>query len=291
MRSAFLGLVSAALFLGGAGAWSAGAESVDLQLILTSDVSRSIDNQEFKLQREGYASALENPQVLSAIRSGPTGAIAVTFIEWSSVNEQKVVVDWSVIRDGEGAAVVAAQIRAAPRSFVGHTSISDGLDFAVKRFEVSGMTSPRRVIDVAGDGTNNSGRPINDARDEAVAKGIVVNGLAIINLNPNFGFIAHTQPPGGLPNYYRENVIGGPGSFVLQIDDFNSFADAMVQKLVTEISGLPISPSPSHALREAPGMDPSLSHFVGDGISSEAGHCPTPASAGEEGTRCEATGG
>jgi hypothetical protein len=237
MRGTFLGLLCAALLLGGAG--GAKAESVDLQLILTSDVSRSIDNEEFKLQREGYASALENPQVLSAIRSGPTGAIAVTFIEWSSVSEQKVVVDWSVIRDGEGAAVVASQIRAAPRSFVGHTSISDGLDFAVKRFEVSGMSSPRRVIDVAGDGTNNSGRPISDARDDAVAKGIVVNGLAIINLNPNFGFIAHTQPPGGLPTYYRENVIGGPGSFVLQIDDFGSFADAMVQKLVTEISELP----------------------------------------------------
>src|SRR5215470_10155464 len=239
MQGTFLGLLSAALLL--AGAAGVKAETVDLQLILTSDVSRSIDNEEFKLQREGYASALENPQVLSAIRSGPNGAIAVSFIEWSSVNEQKVVVNWSVIRDGEGAAVVAAQIRAAPRSFVGHTSISDGLDFAVKRFEGSGFTSARRVIDVAGDGTNNSGRTISDARDDAVAKGIVVNGLAIINLNPNFGFIAHTQPPGGLPSYYKENVIGGPGSFVLQIDDFNSFAVAMVQKLVTEISGLPVS--------------------------------------------------
>jgi hypothetical protein len=235
----FLGLLSAAvLSLGGPAAGA--AETVDLQLILTSDVSRSIDSEEFKLQREGYAAALENPEVLSAIRSGPNGAIAVTFIEWSSVAEQKVVVDWSVIRDGEGAAVVSAQIRSAPRSFVGHTSISDGLDFAVKRFEGSGFTSPRRVIDVAGDGTNNSGRPISDARDDAVEKGIVVNGLAIINLNPNFGFIAHTQPPGGLPSYYRENVIGGPGSFVLQIDDFQSFAAAMVQKLVTEISGLPV---------------------------------------------------
>lgn len=238
MRSALLGVLSAVLLLGGVHA--AEAENVDLQLVLTSDVSRSIDNDEFKLEREGYAAALENPQVLSAIRSGPTGAIAVSFVEWSSVGEQKVVVDWSVIRDGEGAAVVAAQIRAAPRSFVGHTSISDGLDFAAKRFEASGMTSPRRVIDVAGDGTNNSGRAISDARDDAVAKGIVVNGLAIINLNPNFGFIAHTQPPGGLPAYYKENVIGGPGSFVLQIDDFESFADAMVQKLITEISGVPI---------------------------------------------------
>ena len=238
MRSACIAFLSAALLLGGV--HPSRAENVDLMLVLTSDVSRSIDNDEFKLEREGYAAALENPQVLSAIRSGPTGAIAVSFVEWSSVGEQKVVVDWSVIRDGEGAAVFAAQIRTAPRSFVGHTSISDGLDFAVKRFEAGGVTSARHVIDVAGDGTNNSGRPISDARDDAVAKGIVINGLAIINLNPNFGFIAHTQPPGGLPTYYKENVIGGPGSFVLQIDDFESFADAMVQKLVTEISGLPV---------------------------------------------------
>jgi len=191
------------------------------------------------LEREGYAKALQHPRVLAAIRSGSFGAIAVSFVEWSSVGEQKVVVDWSVIRDGESAAVVGDQILAAPRSFVGHTSISDGVDFAVKHFEKSGVTSLRRVIDVAGDGTNNSGRPISDARDNAVARGIVVNGLAIINLNPNFGFIAHTQPPGGLPAYYKENVTGGPGSFVLQIDDFNSFAEAMVQKLVTEISAVP----------------------------------------------------
>ena len=247
MRNALAGLVTAALLLCGAAA--ARAEQVDLELILTSDVSRSIDSDEFKLEREGYSSALQHPRVLAAIRSGSFGAIAVSFVEWSSVGEQKVVVDWSVIRDGESAAVVGDQILAAPRSFVGHTSISDGLDFAVKHFEKSGVTSLRRVIDVAGDGTNNSGRPIADARDNAIAKGIVVNGLAIINLNPNFGFIAHTQPPGGLPNYYKENVTGGPGSFVLQIDDFNSFADAMVQKLVTEISAAPIKKRSNLAAR------------------------------------------
>jgi len=106
----------------------------------------------------------------------------------------------------------------------------------VRRFEASGLTSSRKVIDVSGDGTNNAGRDIKAARDDAVAKGFVINGLAIINLNPNFGFIAHTQPPGGLPNYYRENVMGGSGSFVLQIDDFHSFADAMATKLLNEIS-------------------------------------------------------
>jgi hypothetical protein len=215
------------------------AETVDVQLVLAADVSRSIDNDEFKLQREGIATALQSPEVLRAIRSGPIGAIAISFVEWSGSGEQNVVLDWSVIRDEEGAAVVADQILKAPRSFVGRTSISEGIDFSVKRLEASGMTSTRRIIDVSGDGTNNSGRPITEARDDALARGIVINGLAIINLNPNFGYLAHTQPPGGLPNYYRENVIGGPGSFVLQIEDFHSFAQAMVQKLVQEISAAP----------------------------------------------------
>ena len=218
---------------------TAGAETVDVQLVLAADVSRSIDNDEFKLQREGIATALQSPEVLRAIRSGPIGAIAISFVEWSGSGEQNVVLDWSVIRDEEGAAVVADQILKAPRSFVGRTSISEGIDFSVKRLEASGMASTRRIIDVSGDGTNNSGRPITEARDDALARGIVINGLAIINLNPNFGYLAHTQPPGGLPNYYRENVMGGPGSFVLQIEDFHSFAQAMVQKLVQEISMAP----------------------------------------------------
>ena len=215
---------------------AARAEQVDLQLALIADVSRSVDNDEFRLQREGFASALTDPRVLSAIRSGAVGAIGVTFIEWSGDDEQKVVVDWTVIRDGESGAVVADQIRTAPRSFTGRTSISAAIDFTARRFEASGLTSARKVIDVSGDGTNNAGRDVTSARDEAIAKGFVINGLAIINLNPNFGFIAHTQPPGGLPNYYRQNVMGGPGAFVLQIDDFHSFADAMATKLLNEIA-------------------------------------------------------
>ncbi len=246
MRAVIAGLVGAVLWPVAGNAVA--ADAVDLQLILTADVSRSIDMDEFRLERQGYASALKDPTVLSAIRSGTYGAIEICFIEWASVGEQKVVVDWTVIRDGESAAVVADQIVSAPRSYVGHTSISDALDFAAQHFATAATKSPRRVIDVAGDGTNNSGRSIQEARDAAVALGITINGLAIINLNPNFGYVAHTQPPGGLPNYYRENVTGGPGSFVLQIDDFHSFAEAMVQKLVTEIAAAP--PTGRHALAE-----------------------------------------
>ena len=218
---------------------SAAAEPVDLQLVLAADVSRSIDDGEFELQRQGYVAALQDPRVLGAIQGGSIGAIAITYVEWAGVGEQKVVVEWTVLRDGEGAAIVADQIRKAPRSFYGHTSISDAIDFSMQHFAKSPAAGGRRVIDVSGDGTSNSGRAVTSARDEAVAGGVVINGLAIINDNANFGYLAHTHPPGGLPNYYRENVVGGRGSFLLQVANFQSFADAMVQKMVTEISALP----------------------------------------------------
>ena len=237
MRHSLACLVAVLLAIFGSRAFA--DEPVDLELVLAADVSRSIDDGEFELQRQGYVAALQDPRVLSAIQGGSIGAIAISYVEWAGIGEQKVVVAWTVVRDGEGAAIVADQIRKAPRSFYGHTSISDAIDFSMQHFAKSGTTSLRHVIDVSGDGTNNSGRAVTSARDDAIAKGAVVNGLAIINENINFGYLAHTHPPGGLPNYYRENVIGGPGSFLLQVVNFDTFADAMVQKLVTEISALP----------------------------------------------------
>lgn len=215
------------------------AETVDLALVLAADVSRSIDDDEFKLQREGYARAFTHPDVLRAIRAGPHHAIAVTFVEWSGAAEQKTVVDWTVIRDDETGAVFASAILAAPRSFASHTSISAAIDFAMKRFAETDIEAGRRVIDVSGDGTNNSGRPVNEARDEAVAQGATINGLTILNEHPNYGYFAHTQPPGGLPNYYRQNVIGGAAAFLVEIKDFDSFGGAIVSKLVGEIAALP----------------------------------------------------
>jgi hypothetical protein len=223
-------------------AWSApsrAASTVDLALILAADVSRSVDDDEFQLQRKGYAAAFTHPQVLKAIQAGPHGAIAVCFIEWSGVGDQKVVADWTVIRDGESGGVFAAAILAPPRSFTGLTSISAAIDFAMQRFAASGVTAERRVIDISGDGTSNSGRPVTSARDDAVAAGVTINGLAIVNLHPNPGFYAHTQPPEGLPAYYRQNVVGGDASFLLVIEDFKSFAEAIVEKLVGEIAAVP----------------------------------------------------
>jgi hypothetical protein len=150
-----------------------------------------------------------------------------------------VVVEWMVIRDEESAGEFASLLLGAPRSFTGRTSISAGIDFAVKLLADSGIAAERRVIDVSGDGTNNAGRPVNDARDDAVAAGIVINGLAIINDRPAGYFFAHTQPPEGLPAYYRNNVIGGNGAFLQVVQDFNTFGEAITNKLLTEIAGKP----------------------------------------------------
>ena len=215
------------------------AGNVDLLLVLAADVSRSIDDTEFELQRKGYAAALSDPRVLKAIGGGANHAIALSFVEWSGSGEQKIVVDWTVVKDGEDAGAVAQQILAAPRSFVSRTSISEAIDFSVAHLADAPATGERKIIDISGDGTSNAGRPVTDARDEAVAKGITINGLAIINTQTRPGFTMHTQPPGGLPNYYSENVIGGTGAFLLVVEDFESFTDAMTRKLVSEIAGLP----------------------------------------------------
>ena len=223
---------------------SAQAEAVDVALVLAADVSRSVDDDEFKLQRQGYAAAVTNPRVLQSIAAGQHGAVAICFIEWSGPDEQQVVAEWTVVRDGETAAGFAATLMNAPRSFVGRTSVSAALDFSRAYFGKSRVVSDRRVIDVSGDGTNNSGRPVLDARDETVAAGITINGLAIINEHPNPGYFAHTQPPEGLPEYYRKNVIGGPGAFLQVVQDFSSFGEAITNKLVNEIAA---APRPLHA--------------------------------------------
>jgi hypothetical protein len=237
MKSAsFLAAILAAML---ASAVPARAQKVDLLLVLAADVSRSINDDEFNLQRKGYAAALSDPRVLAAITSGTNRSIALTYMEWSGSGEQKVVVDWTTIHDGEDAGVIASQILAAPRSFLSRTSISEAIDFSVALLAAAPVSAERKVIDISGDGTSNAGRPIPDARDEAIAKGITINGLAIINTQINPGFLSHTQPPGGLPEYYRQNVVGGPGAFLLVVENFETFTEAMTRKLVSEIAEMP----------------------------------------------------
>ena len=212
------------------------ADDVDLALVLVTDVSRSIDDTEYALEKQGYVTAFTSPAVIKAIRGGFLGKIAVAYIEFAGDGETRIVIDWTLIRDQASGRAFADQLSAAPRSFRGRTAISSGIDLAVQALAESGHNATRRVIDVCGDGTNNAGREIAAARDDAIRAGITINGLAIINDHPVSWTFAHVQPPGGLPHYYRENVTGGPGSFVLEVHDFSTFGEAMTRKLVTEIA-------------------------------------------------------
>jgi hypothetical protein len=215
------------------------AQSVDVALVLVTDVSRSIDDSEFTLEKQGYSDAFTSPQVLAAIQGGTVGAIAVAYIEFAGAFEVKTVLDFTVINDHASAKAFIERLQQAPRSFYGRTAISSGIDHAAQMLGESGFDAPRRVIDVCGDGTNNAGREIGQARDDALRSGITINGLAIINDHPVSWTYAHVQPPGGLPKYYRDNVTGGPGSFVLEVHDFHTFGEAMTRKLISEIAGLP----------------------------------------------------
>jgi len=212
------------------------AEQVDLLLVLAVDVSRSIDAGKFQLQREGYAAGLSNPRVLDAIRSGRNGRIGVIFLEWSGVGNQKVVIDWTMIGDADAAKSFGDRLLEAQRSFADRTSISGGIEFAMAQLALAPYESARRTIDVSGDGTNNSGRDVTALRDEAVSKGITINGLPILSENPMSWNPDHTNPPGGLENYYRNNVIGGPGAFVMVAKNFNTFGEAIISKMIAEVS-------------------------------------------------------
>ncbi len=213
--------------------------SVDAAVVLAADVSRSIDDNEFSLERQGYAEAIRSAKLMDAISTGPKGAIALAYVEWAGEGEQKVVVDWTVIRNSNDARAFTAALTAAPRSFVGRTAIGAAIDFAFGQFASTAITADRKIIDVSGDGTSNQGRPVTAARDSAVKAGAVINGLTIFNRRAAEmgGYLAlHTNPPGGLAAYYRDNVIGGTGAFVVPIDDFGAFGDAMLRKLVNEIA-------------------------------------------------------
>jgi hypothetical protein len=215
------------------------AEPVDLLLVFAADVSRSVDQPKFQLQREGYAAAISDRRVLEAITGGRHRRIAVAFVEWSGVSSQKVLIDWTLIDGPDSAKKFGDQLVELPRSFAERTSIAGGIDFAMGILKNSPYEAPRRTIDVSGDGTNNSGRDVTLARDDAVAQGVTINGLVILSERPMAWNPEHTNPPGGLANYYRNNVVGGPGAFVIVAEDFNSFGQAIVKKLIAEIAELP----------------------------------------------------
>ncbi len=215
---------------------AAAAEQVDLLLVLAADVSRSVDNAKFQLQREGYAAAISDPRVLDAIRSGRNGRVGLTFVEWSGAGSQRVLIDWTTVGDAESARGFGDRLLEAPRSFADRTSISGAIEFAMAQLARAPYEPARRTIDISGDGTNTAGGDVTLARDKAIAQGVTLNGLVILSETPLAWNPDHTNPPGGLQNYYRNNVIGGPGAFVMVAENFNSFGQAIVKKMIAEVA-------------------------------------------------------
>ena len=229
---------------------------VDVALVLAVDVSRSMDPDEQELQRQGFMDAFRSPVVHDAIRNGMLGRIIVTYMEWSGVEHQNVIVPWTIIDGPESAVKFAEGLRDNPIGRLRRTSISGAIDFGVKLLDQTGVEPIRRVIDVSGDGPNSSGRGVIAARDEAVAKGITINGLPIMLKRPSgFGDMEH------LDLYYKSCVIGGEGAFLVPVRERQHFADAIRTKIIREIAALP---APAEALIRKVQADPPVNCQDGD---------------------------
>jgi len=203
------------------------APAVDLALVLAVDASGSVDRVRFELQKQGYVAAFRHPRVIGAIQSGPSQAIAVIMMQWTGPALQVTAVPWTKISDAASANAFAGAVARAPRAlFGGGTSISGAIDTSLALLFDNPYRAARRVIDVSGDGSNNRGRSVNQARDEAITKGVGINGLPILALEPD------------LDLYYKNNVIGGPGAFAIAAKDFETFGEAILKKLIAEIAAI-----------------------------------------------------
>lgn len=214
-------------------AQSGKAIPVDVELVLAVDISYSMDPDEQQLQREGYMKALTSGEFLRALREGINGKIAVTYFEWAGTHDRRVVVPWRVIEGPESADAFVSELNAAPYRRAARTSVSGAIEFGAALFETSGYRGIRRVIDISGDGANNQGPIVTVSRDEALAKGITINGLPVMVKRPSYA----TMDIDTLDVYFEDCVIGGPGSFVIPIRDRDKFVEATRTKLVLEIAG------------------------------------------------------
>jgi Protein of unknown function (DUF1194) len=221
---------------------------VDVELVMAVDISYSMDFDELKLQREGYAEAIASQEFLNALKQGMHGKVAVTLVEWAGASDQRIVVPWRLIDGAESAQKVAAEMMAAPVRRAFRTSISGALLFSAPLFEGNGFAGIRRVIDVSGDGTNNQGTLVTLARDEVLAKGIVINGLPIMLKEPQPGSVDIKE----LDIYYEDCVIGGPGAFVIPIREREKFKEAIRTKLVLDIADRKVEPRVMPASAENP---------------------------------------
>ena len=246
-------VLAAAFLCGQAAAAEQQKTTVDLELILAVDVSRSMNTRRLKLQRRGYVAAFRDERVAQAIESGPQGRIAVTYVEWSGADHQHVVLPWRVISNHKQALAFAKDLEGQTTTRTRRTSISAMLHKASKMFSSSGYDALRRVIDVSGDGPNNSGALVEKARDELLEQGVVINGLPIMSDPadiPGYYDLAN------LDMYYRDCVIGGPGSFYIPVTGMQNFAKAIRMKLILEIADL-TPPSQQRLLHRANYVPPS----------------------------------
>jgi hypothetical protein len=234
--------------------------SVDIELIIAVDVSYSMDMDELAIQREGYAQAIVSKEFLQALKSGPNGKIAVTYFEWAASSDQKIIIPWRVIDGPETADAVANEIMKTPIRRASRTSISGAINFAMPLFDENPHRGLRRVIDISGDGPNNNGGPVVAARDAALEKGIVINGLPIMVKEPSYS----TMDIDNLDFYYEDCVIGGPGAFVVTIKDREKFKEAIRTKLLLEVAGRtperPVVPAAAAA------KEPRVSCLIGEKI-------------------------
>src|SRR5689334_9058117 len=234
------------------------AQTVDVELILAVDVSYSMDMDELAVQREGYAQAIVSKEFLQALKSGPNGKIAVTYFEWAASSDQKIIIPWRLIDGPETADAVANEIMKTPIRRASRTSISGAIYFAMPLFEENPYHGLRRVIDISGDGPNNNGAPVTGARDAALEKGIIINGLPIMVKEPSYS----TMDIENLDLYYEDCVIGGPGSFVVTIKDHEKFKEAIRAKLLLEVAGR----TPEHRVVPVAAKEPRVSCLIGEKI-------------------------
>ena len=253
----FVTLMSAFALVSSAGLATALAQAddfefdVDLELALAVDVSRSMDVEEQRIQREGYIAAFRHPDVIEAVSSGALGRIAVTYFEWAGPGDRSMIVPWMVISTAEDGEAFASRLAEAPRSRESGTSISGAILYAAGLFGQT-FNGYRQTVDISGDGPNNAGRPVDATRDWLIERGVTINGLPIM-LNRTYGY-----GPYGIPNldiYYEDCVIGGPGAFVIAVRSTDEFAAAIRQKLILEIAYRPATVIPAAEERLYPRID------------------------------------
>ena len=237
------------------------AQTVDVELVLAVDVSYSMDMDELAIQREGYAQAVQSKEFLQALKAGPNGRIAVTYFEWAASSDQKIIIPWRLVDGPETADAVAAEIMKTPIRRASRTSISGAIAFAMPLFDEDPYRGLRRVIDISGDGPNNNGGPVTIARDAALEKGVVINGLPIMVKEPSYS----TMDIDNLDFYYEDCVIGGPGSFVITIKDRDKFKEAIRTKLLMEVAGR----TPERPVMRVADKEPRVNCLIGEKIWSD----------------------